>query len=153
MNNTKTLNSDAPYALSAGEGRPMSWFSSDLTMKASDKAVGVIEVNLKPGDEPPFHSHQSEDEWFYMLEGEAEFYVGSQTYQGSKGAFVAFPRGIPHTFTVKSEFARFLVINTPGGFEHMFESNPKSIDDAVKAMSKFGLEVVAPHPRHQAVTA
>jgi len=153
MANANTLTSGTAYALAAGEGGPMTWFDSTMTLKAADKAVGIVEVHLQPGDEPPFHSHQSEDEWFYMLDGEADFHVGAETYQGSKGSFVAFPRGIPHTFTVKSKSARFLVMNTPGGFERMFEAAPRNIDDAVAAMREFGLEVVAPHPRHQAVTA
>jgi hypothetical protein len=63
------------------------------------------------------------------------------------GGFVSFPRGIPHTFTVESPNARFLVMNTPGGFEHMFELAPKTIEDAVRALKAYDIEVVGPHPR------
>jgi hypothetical protein len=53
------------------------------------------------------------------------FHVGGENYRGSAGAFVSFPRGIAHTFSVESAAARFLVMNTPGGFERMFERAPK----------------------------
>ena len=78
------------------------------------------------------------------------FHVGSENYHGSAGGFVSFPRGIPHTFTVKSPKARVLVMNTPGGFERMFELAPKTVDDAVRAPRAYDIEVVGPHPRQAA---
>src|SRR4249920_1216840 len=109
-----------PYALSAGDGKPMAWFGSTITLKASSPELGVTEVLIHPGEEPPLHVHKNEDEWFYMLDGEVTFHVGGEDLSGRGGAFVSFPRGIPHTFTVESNSARFLVMNTPGGFERMF---------------------------------
>ena len=64
--------------------------------------------------------------------------------------FVSFPRGIPHTFSAETPAARFLVINTPGGFERMFELNPQTQEEAVSALTRFGMEVVGPHPRQAA---
>ena len=130
----------------------MSWFGSSITLKASCPEVGIIEVLIRPGDEPPLHVHKNEDEWFYVLEGEVTFHVGNESHLGRPGAFVSFPRGIPHTFTVESPTARFLVMNTPGGFERMFELAPKTTEDAVRALKAYGMEVVGPHPR-QAVVA
>src|ERR1700736_3293247 len=115
---TTSLKANAPYALTAGEGQPLTWFETSITLKASCPELGVVEVGMRPGDEPPLHVHKNEDEWFYMLDGEVTFHVGGQNYSGHAGAFVSFPRGIPHTFTVESPSARFLVMNTPGGFEH-----------------------------------
>jgi len=94
--------------------------------------------------------HKNEDEWFYMIEGEGTFHVGPDNHRGGAGAFVSFPRGIPHTFSVESPAARFLVMNTPGGFELMFEHAPKTPDEAVRALAAFEIEVVGPHPRHAA---
>src|SRR5690348_2788601 len=74
--------------------------------------------------EPPLHVHRNEDEWFYVLEGTVTFHVGGQDHLGTAGAFVAFPRAIPHTFSLETPAARFLVIDTPGGFEHMSERQP-----------------------------
>src|SRR5262249_35648645 len=136
-----------PYALAAGAGTTRTWFNSLLTLKASSEDIGVTEVFIRPGDEPPFHVHKNEDEWFYVLEGEVTLHVVGQKQVGRIGAFVSFPRGIPHTFTVESTRARFLVINTPGGFERMFELAPKTPEDAVRTLTEFGIEVVGPHSR------
>jgi len=141
------LETKAPYALVAGAGEPMSWFSAGLTLKASAPELGVVEAVISPGDEPPLHVHSREDEWFYLLEGEVTFHVGDENYRATAGAFVSFPRGIAHTFTIESSTARFVVLNTPGGFEHMFKLAPKTIEEAVLALNKYGIEVVGPHPR------
>jgi len=146
------LNTNPPYALAAGAGTPMSWFGASITLKASCPEVGITEVVIHPGDEPPLHVHKNEDEWFYLLDGEVTFHVGTESHLGRAGAFVSFPRGIPHTFTIESPTARFLVVNTPGGFERMFELAPKTVEDAVRALNAYGMDVVGPHPR-QAVAA
>ena len=147
---TSEMKSIAPYHLPAGEGTRMGWFDSTITLKASSPGLGVTEVILRPGEEPPFHIHKNEDEWFYVVEGQVTFHVGGNQYSGTTGAFVSYPRGIPHTFTIESPSARFLVITTPGGFERMFELAPKTPEEAARAMEAFGMEVVAPHPRQMA---
>ena len=141
------LQQGTPYALAAGEGEPMAWFEAAITLKASAPDLGVVEVTIAPGDEPPLHVHSGEDEWFYLLDGEVTFHVGDETFRAGPGGFVSFPRGIPHTFTVETASARFLVINTPGGFERMFSRAPRSPEEAVAALEEFGMEVVGPHPR------
>jgi len=142
------VKTNSAYALAAGAGKPMTWFGSTITLKASCPELGVTEVLMSPGEEPPLHVHKNEDEWFYMLDGEVTFHVGGENHRGSSGAFVSFPRGIPHTFTIESPTARILVLNTPGGFERMFELAPRTNEDAVRALEAFGMTVVGPHPRH-----
>lgn len=137
------------YALAFGEGTRMSWFNADMRLKASTPTLGVVEMAIGPGDEPPVHVHSRESEWFYVLDGAATFYVGDQVYPGGPGAFIALPQGIPHTFAVDSPTARLILLNAPGGFERMFELAPRTVDDAVSALRKYGVEVVGPHPREQ----
>lgn len=146
------LKADRPYGLVGGAGKPMAWFGSAITLKASSAGIGITEVDMAPGDEPPLHRHKNEDEWLYVLEGEMTFHAGGENYPGKPGAFMSFPRGIPHTFTVESPRARFLVMNTPGGFERMFELAPKTPEEAARALTAFGMEIVGPHPRHTATT-
>jgi quercetin dioxygenase-like cupin family protein len=143
---------NVPYALAAGAGEALSWFQASVTLKASSRELGAAEIVIYPGDEPPLHVHKNEDEWFYMLDGKVTFHVGGENYSGAVGSFVSFPRGIPHTFTIESASARFLVMNTPGGFERMFELAPKTVEEAVRALTAYGMEVVGPHPR-QSVAA
>lgn len=128
----------------------MGWFGSTITLKASAPGIGITEVVLRPGEEPPMHVHKNEDEWLYALEGEVTFHVGGENHRGAAGAFASFLRGIPHTFSIDSASARILVINTPGGFERMFELAPKTPEEAERALNAFGMEVVGPHPRHAA---
>jgi len=138
-----------PYVLDPDAGTPMTWFTSKILVKASSTDLGVTEVTMSPGEEPPVHVHKNEDEWFFLVKGEMRFHVGEEVFRGTAGSFVSFPRGIPHTFTIDSESARFLVMNTPGGFEKIFELAPKTPDEAARAMAAFGLTFVAPHPRMQ----
>jgi quercetin dioxygenase-like cupin family protein len=136
-----------PYALDPDAGTPMTWFTSKTTLKASSPDLGVTEVTMSPGEEPPVHVHKNEDEWFFLVEGEMRFHVGDEVFRGTAGSFVSFPRGISHTFTIDSESARFLVMTTPGGFEKIFELAPKTSEEAARAMEAFGMTFVAPHPR------
>jgi quercetin dioxygenase-like cupin family protein len=139
-----------PYALPAEGGTRLVWFGSIIRMKASCPEIGVTEVVISPGEEPPLHVHDAHDEWFYLIEGEMTFHVGNENFRGQKGAFVSFPRRIPHTFTVESASAHFLVFNTPGGFEKMFTLGPKTPEEAERAMTAYGMTVLGPHPRQTA---
>ncbi len=100
---------DAGYALAPGAGAQMSWFNADMRLKASTPSLGVVEIIIGPGDEPPLHVHSRESEWFYVLDGAATFYVGDRVYSGVPGSFVSLPQGIPHTFSVDSATARFIL--------------------------------------------
>src|SRR5207249_4911849 len=77
----------------------------------------VIEHLAPQGAGSPLHVHHNEDEWFYVTEGELTFWVGGQLTDAPAGSFVYGPRGIPHTFTVTSPEARFLLVTEPAGFE------------------------------------
>lgn|SRR5690348_7317173 len=146
---TTQMHTGGPYLLPKGQGAPMSWLNARITLKASTTALGVIEVAIAPGDEPPLHVHSRESEWFYLLDGEVTFYVGNDVFRGGPGAFVSFPVGIPHTFAVDSASATFILVNTPGGFERMFELAPRTIPDAVNALRTYGVDVVGPNPRQR----
>src|SRR5689334_10007517 len=90
---------NAPYCLAADGGTPMAWFDATISLKASNPGLGITEVVLHPGEEPPFHIHRNEDEWLYIVEGQVTFHVGGEDYRGGPGAFASYPRGIAHTFT------------------------------------------------------
>lgn len=106
-----------PYALKAGEG----WiyrFGIDFTVKASEVREGsgaaVLEYITKKGEEPGDHTHQTEDEMFYVLEGAITFRCGSETFDLKSGDFIYLPHNIQHGYTIKSdEPVRLLVITAP----------------------------------------
>ncbi|HNB50626.1 MAG TPA: cupin domain-containing protein [Anaerolineales bacterium] len=106
-----------PYALKPDEG----WtyrFGIDFTVKASEIAsesgVAVLEYTTQKGEEPPDHTHRTEDEMFYVLEGAVSFRCGDKTFAVEKGGFIFLPRGIKHGYTLQSEGpVRLLVITAP----------------------------------------
>src|SRR5437763_11247922 len=110
-----------PIALRQDEGEAL-WFLGVLaTIKASRETtegrVAVIEHLAPQGAGSPLHVHHNEDEWFYVTEGELTFWVGGQLTDAPAGSFVYGPRGIPHTFTVTSPEARFLLVTDPAELE------------------------------------
>jgi quercetin dioxygenase-like cupin family protein len=111
----------APIALQPCEGEAR-WFLGVLaTIKSSaettDGRVAVIEHHAPQGSGSPLHVHRNEDEWFYVTDGELTFWVGGKTIEASAGSFVYGPRNVPHTFSVASAEARFLLVTEPAGFE------------------------------------
>jgi quercetin dioxygenase-like cupin family protein len=77
----------------------------------------VVHCAVKKDDGPPLHLHEKEDESFYVLDGEIEMTLGTETISVKSGGYVFAPRGIPHTFKVKSDTAKFLVTAYPAGFD------------------------------------
>lgn len=106
-----------PYALQAGDG----WlyrFGIDFTLKASEvhngNGAAFMEYVTRKGEEPPSHTHRSEDEMFYVLEGAITFQCGEETFDLEKGGFIFLPAGIKHGYTIKGENpVRLIVVTAP----------------------------------------
>lgn len=106
-----------PYALKAGEG----WiyrFGIDFTVKASEVQQGngaaFMEYVTRRSEEPPSHTHETEDEMFYVLEGAITFRCGEETFDLEKGDFIFLPSGIEHGYTINSDDpVRLLVVTAP----------------------------------------
>ncbi|MEY9212376.1 quercetin dioxygenase-like cupin family protein [Thermobifida halotolerans] len=108
-----------------GRGR-MVWLNGDVyTVKIgggeSRGAMALVEASVPPGGGPPLHTHDVEDEAFYVVDGELEIYAGERTFHARAGDFVFIPRGTVHGFrNTGTHPARQLLIFTPGGYEHFF---------------------------------
>lgn len=106
-----------PYALKQGEG----WvyrYGIDFTLKAGEVQNGsgasFLEYVTRKGEEPPSHTHQTEDEMFYVLEGAVTFQCGEETFDVEKGGFIFLPVGIRHGYTIRSEDpVRLIVVTAP----------------------------------------
>src|SRR6266705_637300 len=153
----------SPIALRQDEGEAL-WFLGVLaTIKAASEMtsgrVAVIEHLAPEGAGSPLHVHHREDEWFYIIEGNLIFWVGGRTIEASAGSFVYGPRDIPHTFTVTSPEARFLLVAEPAGFENFMRTlsvpatartippatvPPPSMERIMAAAAQYGLEIVGP---------
>jgi quercetin dioxygenase-like cupin family protein len=106
-----------PYALKAGDG----WtyrFDIDFTVKASEVQNGngaaFMEYVTRKGEEPPSHTHRTEDEMFYVLEGSITFRCGEETFDLEKGSFIFLPSDIEHGYTIRGEDpVRLIVVTSP----------------------------------------
>jgi mannose-6-phosphate isomerase-like protein (cupin superfamily) len=69
----------------------------------------------------PVHTHEHEDEYSYVLEGEVGFEIGDEVITAGPGRLVSKPRGIPHAFwNAGDRPARVLELIAPAGFERYF---------------------------------
>ena len=99
------------------------WFMNDLArIVLSGKQVGdrlaIVDFMAPPGDMPPLHRHDREDELFYIVEGRLSVHQPGRRVEGERGSAMFAERGVPHAYEVLGgEPARFLVIATPAGFE------------------------------------
>jgi mannose-6-phosphate isomerase-like protein (cupin superfamily) len=73
---------------------------------------------------PPLHTHEGEDDSFYMLEGELTFTVDGDEVVAGPGTFVLVPPGVSHTFANRTgEVARFVNVHAPAGFDLRLEAD------------------------------
>ena len=105
------------YALKSGEGRTYN-YGIDFTVKAGElgpgRRVAVLEYTTRSGEEPPQHTHTTEDEIFYVLQGALTFRCGDDTFDVEDGGFIFLPRGIEHGYSIRSAGdVRLLVITSP----------------------------------------
>jgi quercetin dioxygenase-like cupin family protein len=152
-----------PIARRQGEGDAR-WFLGGLsTIKASAEAtagrVAVTENWAPRGHGSPLHLHHHEDEWFYVLSGELTFWIDGHVTTATAGSFVYGPRDVPHTFTVSSDEARFLLVVEPAGFERFLRElsepaqslalppasvEPPAPEALMAAAAKYGIEILGP---------
>jgi len=153
----------APIALQPGEGDAR-WFLGFLvtiksTAETTNGRVAVVEHLGTQGLGSPLHVHRNEDEWFYVTEGELTFWVGGETITAPAGSFVYGPRDVPHTFSVTSGQARFLLVTEPAGFEGFMRTlsepaatltlpppslQPPAPELMMATAAKYGIEILGP---------
>jgi mannose-6-phosphate isomerase-like protein (cupin superfamily) len=126
-----------PLILPAGTGRIYNCGTMTAIFKAyeneTDTRYSVSEWWLNPNsDGPGAHSHEENDEVFYVLQGTVSFLVGENWVDAAKGAFLRIPAKTIHDFKNRTpEKAGVLNFFIPGGFERnmpaivrWFDENP-----------------------------
>jgi quercetin dioxygenase-like cupin family protein len=155
--------SAVPIALQQSEGDARWFLGALVTIKSTGEQTGgrvaVAETWAPRGHGSPLHVHRQEDEWFYVLSGELTFWVDGRVITATEGSFVYGPRDVPHTFTVTSEEARFLLVVEPAGFENFINAlsepahsltlppasvEPPAMDALMAAAAEHGLEILGP---------
>ena len=92
-----------------------------IRASASDTggAFTLIEGNHIAGTGPPLHTHDAEDETFWIVDGAYTLQVGDEEYSATAGDIVFVPRLVPHRFRCRSD-GRMFLLYTPGGFDGFF---------------------------------
>lgn len=111
----------------------------------------IFEVITPAGLFVPPHTHQHEDEYGYIIEGDYEFYVDGRTYKAKTGAVLNFPRYISHGFrNIGSAPGRMIWVSTPGAnvdpFFHELGALPAdaSPDMLGGVFAKYDMQVFPP---------
>lgn len=114
-----------PFKVEAQKDRfdkPINLFGGDtfytkVSTTDTDGDLYIYEsARVKKGG-PALHYHYTQDEWWYVLEGEFQIKVGDQLYNAKAGDSVFGPKGIPHAFAKVNEGgnARLLITFQPAG--------------------------------------
>ena len=102
----------AAYLHSPGLGNSRAYMGSVMTIPVSGERTHgrlvVVEVLGRPGNEPPPHLHEWEDEVIYMLEGCAEFYCGTDRFVAGAGDYLFIPQGVAHAMTFLTPSVRVI---------------------------------------------
>jgi len=147
---------DGSVVLGPGEGKTVPVPGHKITYKVvgadTDGAYSLLEVELV-GDGPPLHIHKTEDEAFYVLEGEVKFLLGETTSIAKAGSLVLVPRGTVHGWCrAGQEPAKILSIISPPGFEQFFDEavdldvtdTEAFVAKANELAEKYNMEIVGP---------
>lgn len=78
------------------------------------KSLTILEATVEPGFGHDFHKHPDQEEVIYILEGEAEQYVGKEKRMIKKGDTVFIGPGVVHaTFNVSEKPFKSLAVLGP----------------------------------------
>jgi len=128
--------------------------------RQTNNLFSLIYIEVQRGNEPPAHTHQREDESYYILEGSIRFWVGEKIMDAKAGDFIHLPKGVPHKFELQSDCVKELMWITPSGLEEWFWDNsvpaadmqplpimmdppsPEMLAHFVRSLSEYGVEMV-----------
>lgn len=103
----------AAEVIDPGSGSHLHFLDHLATIKVrggEQGALSVVEFAITRGLGPPLHQHDDEDELFVVLSGQVAFHLGSERLLTTAGGIAFLPHGLPHTFQVHSEVARFVCV-------------------------------------------
>jgi len=118
-------------------------------------SLGLVEQIVDAGFSSPYHIHRSEDEVFYVVEGEVSFVSGEILARVGPGGLAFLPRDVPHGFRVEGELAaRLLLFTTPAGFEGFVgelseptpPTAPPDLDRLMQVAAAHRIEILGPLP-------
>lgn len=106
-----------------------------LTLLVGEETSGSMyatEAHLMPGFGAPPHHQPTEEELWYLVDGELDVRVGTQAATIRAGAFAYIPRDTTHTFrNNRTSPARLLAWDSPAGHERAFEQMRKKAEQGI----------------------
>lgn len=130
------------YSRTANIGSSMFYMGSLMSFLArGDETAGriaLMEYKSKPGNEPPPHIHEWENESYYVLEGTVDFYCGDRLLTVAAGDFIFLPAKQAHAFVVRSSSVRMLILVQATG------NHPVGLDRYFKTMAEPALSMALP---------
>jgi quercetin dioxygenase-like cupin family protein len=110
--------SDRPIVVPPGEGHRVGNVEF-LARTADTPRFNLGLIDFAPGRELERHTHEREDDSFYVLEGELTFLLaGGEELRAGPGTFVLVPPGVVHGFRNDGDVpVRMLNVHAPAGFD------------------------------------
>jgi mannose-6-phosphate isomerase-like protein (cupin superfamily) len=125
-------------------------FQCKVSAEDSREGFCVYDSTNMDNGGPPFHFHYTQDEWFYILEGEFIFKIGDDVFNARAGDAVFAPRQIPHTYArVGEAIGRMLMMYQPAGTMEAFYLEASQLPngtlrDYERLFRIHGMEIVGP---------
>ena len=110
----------------------------------------ILENSFHAKGGPARHLHYDQDEWFYALEGEFLFEVGTERFRLLPGASLMAPRRVPHVWAFVGEArGRILVSFFPAGkmeafFREVTPTNTMPSQELGILWRDYGMELLGP---------
>jgi quercetin dioxygenase-like cupin family protein len=108
-----------------GEGKEVTLAGQPLMFLVTGqdtRYTSMFDWTLPAGFSTGLHVHRTQEETFYVLEGECDWRIGEQLVRATAGTFVFIPPGVPHNIGNASDKpARMLMTVSPPGHENYFE--------------------------------
>ena len=129
----------------------------------SGGSLAIVEHLIPPAAESPWHLHHTQDESFYVLDGQVTVIVGNKRWTLGPGDYAFGPRDVPHGFRVEGPTpVRLLLICTPGaGFDRFIHQasepatapgfpppQPPDVARLAQLAAEAGNELLGPLPEH-----
>ena len=116
----------SPVVVPPAEARILEAFGDRATFLLTGDQTGglftMLSSETAPGCGPPPHWHEKDDEWFLVLDGQAEFFMDGEWAGVPVGTAVHVPHGTVHAFrNIGSTPLKQIIHLSPSGFEIFFE--------------------------------
>ncbi|MBD2460811.1 quercetin 2,3-dioxygenase [Oscillatoria sp. FACHB-1407] len=142
--------------LRSQEGQTLQVLSDRVCIKlksaSSANRMAVMSVEVPPGGFVPPHTHDKEEESYFMLEGTMTMQLDNQEWMLEPGDFVHVPANTIHGYSNHSDQSiRFLAWSVGGAVDEFFTEMSENIqtmpDDLPKMpaiLEKYGIQMIDP---------